>query len=746
MLKKTLLFITAVLLIGVSTSAQGPRRVALGDWPEQRGPSRDGVSRETGLIDQWALNGQNFLWRLPGGGRSAPIVMGNRVYVQRPVGSGATLQEQIVAIDADSGKVIWDHKMTLFQSDVPSHRIAWASPAADPETGNIYALTGGAQVVALSRDGKPLWNRSFGEEFAAFTTHGGRTMSPLVDGNLVIVSAAVSNWGQHAARAHRLIALDKRTGEVVYVANPGTRPYDTAYAAPVIATINGQRLLIVGLGDGAVHAIKPQTGEKVWSYVAAKRAINTGVAVKDNMVFISHGDENLTGVELGLIAAIDGSQTGEIKQPKWQHRALEFLYSSPVIDGTRIYQIDGGSTLRAFDTESGKPLWTLPLSSAQKASPVFADGKIYVGTDAGKFFIVRPHADRGEIVSSVELPNSTASCCGSEGTPEQILAGAAISRGRIFFVSSDAIYAIGPKQPKAAGSGSNAAFAADEPAVTGQGEPAHLQVVPTELTLTPGQTVKLRVRLFDDKGRFLREEAGATWTLDGLKGTAANNAFTAANEAAEQAGTIIASVGTLKGSARAKVVRPLPWKEGFDSYADGAAPPGWVNTTAGQLAVTTLDGQKVIEKKPLETLFKRARFFIGPTTWSNYTVEADVRAPTRRRQMGDVGITAQRYSLVLYGNSQRLKIEPWEPETTRTKSAAFAWKADAWYRLKLRVENLPNGQVRARGKAWPVGSTEPAEWMLDMTDPIGNREGAPGFFIDAQFGAYIDNLAITQNQ
>ena len=83
---------------------------------------------------------------------------------------------------------------------------------------------------------------------------------------------------------------------------------------------------------------------------------------------------------------------------------------------------------------------------------------------------------------------------------------------------------------------------------------------------------------------------------------------------------------------------------------------------------------------------------------------------------------------------------------TRTKSAAFAWKADAWYRLKLRVENLPNGQVRARGKAWPVGSTEPAEWTVDMTDPIGNREGAPGFFIDAQFGAYLDNLVITQNQ
>src|SRR5678815_1479898 len=220
MLRKPLLFVALALAVGASLSAQGPRRVAGGDWPEQRGPNRDGVSRETGLIEQWQLKGQNFLWRVEGGGRSAPIVMGNRVYVQRPIGSGPTLQEQVLALDADTGKAVWDYKVTLFQSDVPSHRIAWASPAADPDTGNVYALSGGAQVIALSPEGKLLWDRSFGEEYAAFTTHGGRTMSPVVDGDLVIVSAAVSNWGSAAGRGHRFIALNKRTGDVIYVSNP----------------------------------------------------------------------------------------------------------------------------------------------------------------------------------------------------------------------------------------------------------------------------------------------------------------------------------------------------------------------------------------------------------------------------------------------------------------------------------------------------------------------------------------------
>ena len=738
-MKKSILLLVVILGITEIALAQGPRRVAVGDWPEIRGPKRDGVSQETGLIERWTLAGDNLLWRLPYGGRSAPIVMGNRVYLQNPSGRGAELQERVMALDADTGRVVWEYKFNIFQSDVPPHRVGWASPAADPETGNIYALSGGAQVIALSRDGRLLWNRSFGEEFAAFTTHGGRTMSPLIDGDLVIVSAAVSNWGVHGNRAHRFIALDKRTGEVVYVANPGGRPYDTAYASPQIATINGARLLIAGLGDGAVHAIRSQTGEKVWSFVATKRAINTGVLVQGNTVLMSHGDENLDTNVMGMIAVFDGSQTGNITATRWAVKGAEFGYSSPVSDGSRVYQIDNGSTLKAFDMATGRELWGQPLGKGQKAPPVLADGKIYVGTEDGKFFIVRPGPDRAEILSAVELPMSTNSCCGSEGTPEQVLGGAAVSRGRVFFVSSDAVYALGPRQAK-----SVTGWAVDEPAVRGEGAPAYLQVVPAELVLAPGQTVRLRARLFDDQGRFLREER-ANWSLDGVKGTLNDGAFTVAGDPAEQAGLIKATIGGLSGMSRARIVRPLPWRETFESYADGALPAGWVNAVAGKLSVGTLEGQKVLQKAPDNTLFKRARVFLGPVDWSNYTFEADVRATERRRQLGDVGITAQRYTLVLYGNSKRLRIESWEPETTRSANLPFAWKPDTWYRLKLRVTNLPNGQVRAQGKAWPVGSMEPEAWMIERVDPIGNRQGAPGLFLDAEFGAYLDNFALSSN-
>src|SRR4030095_1642304 len=100
MVKKALVMI-ALTVSAALTAAQGPtaRGVAVGDWPEARRPNRDGVSQETGLPEKWALDVQNFLWRVPYGGRSAPIVMGNRVYVQNPSGRGPDLQERVMALD-----------------------------------------------------------------------------------------------------------------------------------------------------------------------------------------------------------------------------------------------------------------------------------------------------------------------------------------------------------------------------------------------------------------------------------------------------------------------------------------------------------------------------------------------------------------------------------------------------------------------------------------------------------------------
>jgi outer membrane protein assembly factor BamB len=709
---------------------------ALSDWAEWRGPARDGISNEKNLPAKWSPTGDNLAWRAPYGGRSAPIVMGDRVYLQNTAGKGETEQERVMCFNADTGKLLWEHRFNVYLSDVPPHRVGWASPVGDPSTGNVYVFGVGGNLIGLNRDGKVLWERSLGEDFGLLTTHGGRTVSPIIDGDLVIVSGVTFQWGQHGRGAHRFMAFDKKTGETMWISAPGGRPYDTTYAPPIIVNVNGTRLLIQGASDGVVHAIKPQTGEPVWKYEISKRGLNTGVVVHNNMAILTHSEENLESNEMGMMVAVDATAKGEIKkeQVKWSVYGWQGGFSSPVLDGDRLYQIDNGANLAAFDVNTGKQLWLQNLGTIQKASPVLADGKLYVGTENGKFYILKPSATGCEILDQDQL--------GTEAQPEAIIGSAAVSNGRIFFASDSGLYAIGKK---AHNSSSQTNAHAEGNTVSSQ-TATYVQVVPTELMLKPGDKVNFRVRLFDAQGNFIREEPAATWSLDQLKGTIENGHFTAGTDAVAQAGLVKATVGGVSGTASVRVFPPLPWSETFDAYAPNSLPATWVNTNL-KFAVQEQNGNKVLTKLTTgSSLLTRARAYIGPSDWSNYTVEADVNATQKRRQQGDAGVIAQRYGLTLYGNSQMLHLEPWQPEIQRTKSVPFAWKPDTWYRLKLEVANLPDGTTRARGKAWPANEPEPSAWMIERIDPIPNRQGAPGIFGNGLAELYFDNIKVYANK
>src|SRR6266851_3502040 len=206
-----------LLLLFVPVMFAAPAAVSVGDWPDWRGPNRDGVSREKNLPEKWSLSGQNLAWKASYGGRSAPVILGDHLYLQNTAGKGETEQERVMCFNADTGKLLWEHRFNIYQSDVPAHRVGWASPAADPETGNVYALGVGGSLLAFSGDGKLLWERSLREDFGLLTTHGGRTVSPIIDGDLVILSGITFGWGAHARGAHRFIAFDKKTGETVWI-------------------------------------------------------------------------------------------------------------------------------------------------------------------------------------------------------------------------------------------------------------------------------------------------------------------------------------------------------------------------------------------------------------------------------------------------------------------------------------------------------------------------------------------------
>jgi outer membrane protein assembly factor BamB len=755
-------------LIAMSLLVPAAALVRGADWPDWRGPARSGVSAETSLVNAWSPGGENLAWRVPHGGRSGPVVFGDRLYLQNTSGSGATEQERLMCFNADTGQLLWEHRYNLFTSDVPPHRIAWSSPVVDPSTGNVFAMSGNGLAMSLTRDGKLLWERSLVEEYGMWTTHGGRMSTPIIEGDRMIVSGLIFGWGETASPAHRFVALDKNSGQTIWVSAPEGRPTDTIYANPFVADVNGVRMFFSGGSDGAMHALKLATGEPVWKWEVSKRGLNTAALVVGPDLIVTHSEENLGTSEMGMVAAVPAASTGTLtdKDARWIVRGVQGGYGSPVSDGQRLYLVDNGGVLFAFDLKTGKQLWTENLGTIQKSSPVFADGKLYVGTENGKFYIIRPHADRAEILDSDVL--------GPEGSPEPIIASPAVARGRVYVVTMSGTYALGPKGPPGGAAGASGdpspvapglqarrpgesaggkpTAPAAAPAAASAGEPAAILVTPTDLILKPGEAVPLTIRAYDAGGRPLKEPAQATWTVEGLKGTVANGRFTADAGAGAQAGLVKAAVGALSGSARIRVVPPLPWTYDFEDGREGP-PPYWVNAT-GKFAVRDLEGSKVLVKlaeNPF-AFVKRCRPFFGGTDYSDYTIQADVRAMERRRQMGDVGIVAQRYELVLFGTHQRLELQPWQPETERTARVPFKWTKDTWYTMKLEVQNMPEGKVRARGKVWPKGEAEPEAWTVERIDPIGNRRGAAGLYADApsQPGGgselYYDNVRVYANQ
>jgi outer membrane protein assembly factor BamB len=708
---------------------------AASDWPEWRGPLRDGHSTETNLPSKWSSKGDNLAWRIPIGSRSSPVAFGNRLYLNSPVGDLANTQERLVAIDAESGKVIWDKRFSQYLSDVPQHRASWASPAVDPETGNIYIFTVAAQLICVSPDGAILWDRSLPDEYGAVTTHGGRTTSPIVDGDKVITNALVLAWGDLNRTGNRYFAFDKKTGQTVWIASPQARHYDTNYSTPIVATIDGTRALIVGGTDGVYHALKVNTGEKIWSMEVSKRAILNSALFKDNIAYITHGEENMDTTEMGMIAAVDATKSGVLGKDafKWVTRGFLPSFASPVMDNDRLYTVDNSAVVGAFDLKTGAKLWDRSLGTLQKGSPLLADGKLYVGTENGKLYILRPSATGVEVLDEDLL--------GTEQTPEPIIASPIASDGRVYVTSMDATYAIGKRVPRSAPAGSKGSNSS----TSSNGAASVVQVFPYESILSPGQAVTLKARLFDAKGNFIRDEPAAQWSVDQLSGAVdAKGVYTAAQ--GSSAGFVKATVAGLSGTARVRVIEPLPWAFDFDSAA-AEAPPVWWSGAPGKVFQRTVDGAgKVLMRPRDDTVGRRAKVFLGPPTLTGYTIETDVRGREQRRQRGDVGLINERYGLVLFGNGQKLELHPWQAADEMTVRVPFTWDADKWYRMKLRVDQLPDGSARVRGKVWPSADPEPAAWTIEKVDKIPHKMGSPGIYGDGISDVYFDNVKVYRNQ
>ena len=770
MVMKNLIALAAAGFLFVQTTAVHAAPVT--GWLSWRGPDQTGMSRETGLPDK--VDPKNPLWRADFPGQSTPVIANGKLYIMGYLGEDADLQEGVACFDAETGKKLWQQLYNDFISDTIYLRYATATPAIDPETGNVFAQGTQGILAGFTPDGKLLWKRSLMEEFGRLTFPNARTASPIIDGDLVIARGITANWGAQGPAADRFYAFDKKTGELVWASSPGDRPKDNSFSHPQLAWRNGKRVLYAALGDGSVACLNARTGEPIWRVPLFRAGINATTVVHNNDKLIA-----IFGVpyEPGQLVALklpDVEPTNSAAGPlvlereKLQLWAAEISTStsSPILVGDTVYVVAEKGDLCAVDANTGVIKWKLKLGIEQRNScPFYADGKLYVpmldnpggkgGGDSGEagssgaLYIIKP-GDQPEILQHAELDGR---CF---GTPVAY-------NGKLYMQTTKHLYCWGKK-------GNSSTLPKEVAAETApkSGAAKSLQIIPSEVTLRPGQSASFRARSIDANGFAVADIAdmkSLKWTnyipptarvrslMNGKFDADGKLATTA--DAKISAGAFEATLGDLKGYIRGRVLPYLPLSQDFESIslsetnlAEEAAfaypPLPWIGARF-KFEVREKDGNKSLTKTIDNKFFQRATVFLGAPDAKNYTIEADVMSDGNRRKMSEVGVINQRYAIVLKGNDQKLEVSS---NFERLREAVdFKWQPNAWYHLKSRVDIAADGTGVVRAKAWKRDEPEPDAWTIEVKHKTAHQEGSPGLFgfSPQDMRVYIDNIKVTAN-
>jgi outer membrane protein assembly factor BamB len=695
------------------------------DWANWRGPLQTGVSPDTNLPSSWSddpKSPENFLWKAPYGCRTTPIVMNGRVYINNQVGRGVNEQERVMCLDADTGKVLWEKRFGIFHTDIVSVRLGWTLLAGDQATGNVYWQGTQGLFVCFDKDGKILWQRSLSEQDGRISGYGGRLPSPAVVDDLVVMGMVNSSWGDQGKGGNRLLAVSKHTGTPVWWSEISPKPA-TYFSTPVAATINSERLVITGGSDGALHALQAGTGKRLWSYTFCQGAINCSPVVDGTLVYANHGEESPGTNEQGRVICLDA---GEIKDgmPKlvWQKDRIKAKFTTPIVHNGRLYVCDDIARMWCLDSKKGDVFWKYTYGRNAMGSPVWADGKIFVGDINSKFHILQSGDKECNELNDHLFPSPDGiSDAEVNGSP-------AIANGKVYISAGDEIYCIGTKDAKGGKVGTV------ELGIK-EGKPAQLLIYPCDIVTQAGMKTPLQLNVHDEHGRFLHvvnKSSEAKWTFSGLQASVSKSgegpASLIVNETPNiQQGYVEAEWNGLKGKARVRVAPTLPYAEDFEKVPEGGVPAGSVNCQGKFLVKKLRDNNHVLAKvtNNENPLIARGSCYFGTPEMTNYTIEADVlggkveKEGTQSIWMPDLGIGACRYTLLLAGQTQKLRLVSWDAMPRVDEWIDFEWAPQTWYRLKL-MASVEGSKATLRGKVWRYGDKEPEKWALEYFDPTPN--------------------------
>jgi outer membrane protein assembly factor BamB len=331
------------------------------DWPQWLGPQRDGVWRETGLVERFPSNGPPVRWRTPiGSGYSGPSVSGNRVYVtDRVFPEGVKLpanpfargelagSERVLCFDDATGKVVWKHEY-----DCP-YRISYPTgPRASPLVagGRVYTLGAMGDLFCLEAEtGKPIWSKNFLRDYEAGIPIWGFAAHPLLDGERLI--CLVGGDGTE------VIAFNKDTGAEIWKSLSSSR---IGYCPPTIVTVGSTRQLIIWDPE-AIHSLDPKTGKEHWSIpfnVKAELSIPTPRIDGDHLFITSFYNGSIM-LKLDAdkpAATVIWKSKSQSEMPE-KTDTLHSIMPTPVVRDGHIYGVCSYGQFRCLESATGKRIW-----------------------------------------------------------------------------------------------------------------------------------------------------------------------------------------------------------------------------------------------------------------------------------------------------------------------------------------------------------------------------------------------------
>jgi outer membrane protein assembly factor BamB len=328
------------------------------DWPQWRGPERNGVSKDTGLIKQWPSSGPQRAWSISslGEGYGSLAIKGDRIFVQGTSGSSSV----VFCLNRADGKTVWSAALGQKVNEGRGN-----GPRSTPTVDNdrVYALTENGDLVCLrAPDGSPVWRKNILKEFGGSNPGWLISESPLIDGDRVIVTPG--------GRGAGMVALDKMTGKVIWRAKDLSD--EAAYSSAIAADVGGVRTIMNFTARAAV-GVRASDGKLMWSNSSAVNGTaNCATPVfADGKVFFT-SDYGTGGALLGLNA-----QNGEVKaQELYFTKEMKNHHGGVVLVNGYLYGFSGSSGLTCIEFATGKRMWV--NRSVGKGSLTYADGMLYL--------------------------------------------------------------------------------------------------------------------------------------------------------------------------------------------------------------------------------------------------------------------------------------------------------------------------------------------------------------------------------